>query len=350
MTISTRALGALLAVALLAVGPAAAEDNCHPLTLFTSVPLSHREGDKRMFVPVTMQGKDKFMLLDTGGAVSEITPQVVDELGLNRRMLSFISVDVAGETSNQAATVAPFVIGTLTTQSMEFVVAPEKNLFGDSGTQYAGILGPNVLMQYDVDIDFGAPKLSLLSPDHCDGKVIYWPAAAVAVVPMRVLKSGHIIIPVELDGKTVSATLDTGADTSTLALPVAESDFGLKLGSADTPYAGDMYGKPGAALYHHKFSSLSFGGIAVSNLDVTILPDFLKDKYKPGPEIGTRLADPVSNSEFSDMLLGMNVLRHLHVYIAYKERKLYITPASPSQPTAVANGAGAPAAAPAVSH
>ncbi len=345
-----RALGALFAALLLGAGSASAEDNCHPLTLITTVPLSQREGDKRMFVPVTMQGKDKFMLLDTGGAVSEITPQVADELGLNRRMLSFISVDVAGETSNQAATVSPFVIGQLTTRSMELVIAPEKNLFGNSGTQYAGILGPNILKQYDVDIDFGAPKLSLLSPDHCDGKVIYWPAAAVAVVPMRLLKSGHIIISVELDGKTVSATLDTGADTSTLTLPVAESDFGLKMGSADTPYAGEMYGQSGAALYHHKFSSLSFGGIAVSNLDVTILPDFLKDKYTPGPDIGTRLADTTKTSEFSDMLLGMNVLRHLHVYIAYKEQKLYITPAGPSQALTAANGAASSATQPAVSH
>ena len=42
------------------------------------------------------------------------------------------------------------------------------------------------------------------------------------------------------------------------------------------------------------------------------------------------------------MLIGMNVLRHLHIYIAYKEQKIYITPA------------GAPAAQPsdsaAVSH
>jgi hypothetical protein len=28
------------------------------------------------------------------------------------------------------------------------------------------------------------------------------------------------------------------------------------------------------------------------------------------------------------MLIGMDILSHLHLYIAYKERKLYITPAS----------------------
>jgi hypothetical protein len=42
------------------------------------------------------------------------------------------------------------------------------------------------------------------------------------------------------------------------------------------------------------------------------------------------------------MLIGMNILRHLHIYIAYKEHKLYITPAG--TPTATAEStAAAPA-------
>ena len=282
------------------------------------------------------------MLLDTGGAMSEITPQVADELGLQRRMLGFIEVNVAGETSNQAADVSTFAIGQLTTKSIEMVVSPFEKLFSGD-TRYAGLIAPNILKQYDVDIDFGAPKLSLLSPDHCDGKVIYWPASAVAVVPMRVLKSGHIIVSVQLDGKPVTAELDTGATMSTLTLPVAESDFGLKMGSPDTPYLSEMTDKPGAAIYHHRFKSLDFDGVAIGNLDVAILPDFLKDKYKQGPQIGSRLGDSPNEGEFADMLLGMNVLKHLHVYIAYKEQKLYITPASPPNVATKDTGSTTPA-------
>ena len=38
------------------------------------------------------------------------------------------------------------------------------------------------------------------------------------------------------------------------------------------------------------------------------------------------------------MLLGMNVLRHFHIYIAFKEKKLYITPAGvPAQSEAKPN-------------
>ena len=319
-----------------------AEDACHPLTLLTSVDLVRRDRDSRMYVPVSLQGKEKLMLLDTGGAVSEITSQVADELGLQRRMLGFVEVNISGETSNQAADVSNFTIGQLTTKSIELVVSPFEALF-NGDTRYAGLIAPNILRQYDVDIDFGAPKLSLLSQDHCDGKVIYWPANAVAVVPMRVLKSGHIIVSLQLDGKPVTAELDTGASMSTLTLPVAESDYGLKMGSPDTPYLSEMADKPGAAIYHHRFKSLDFDGVAVGNLDVAILPDFLKDKYKQGPEIGSRLGDSRTDGEFADMLLGMNVLKHLHVYIAYKEQKLYITPASAPSVATKETGAATPA-------
>ena len=321
-----RMCGALLAGLMMSCAASAfADDNCQPLTQFASVDLQRREHDTRMFVPVSINGVPKLMLLDTGGFMSEVTPQVVDELKLQHVTVQFSSVNLAGEESHRAADVSSFAIGQMTTGAVEFVIAPEPDLFhGD--LRFAGILAPNVLRFYDVDIDFGAPKLTLLSPDHCEGKVIYWPAAAVAVIPMRVLKFGHIAIPVELDGKTVNALLDTGASTTTLTQQVAESVYGLKMGSPETPYAADFFNKPGASVYRHRFLSLNFGGIAVSNLNIALIPDY-RDKLERAPGLGSRLGDPVEQAEFQDMLIGMNVLRHLHIYIAYKEQKLYVTPA-----------------------
>jgi hypothetical protein len=37
-----------------------------------------------------------------------------------------------------------------------------------------------------------------------------------------------------------------------------------------------------------------------------------------------------------DLILGMNVLSQMHVYIAYRERKLYITAADPQRAAASA--------------
>jgi predicted aspartyl protease len=316
-------------------GVRAAED-CHPLTLITSVDLVQRDGDPHVYVPVTINGKSRLMLLDTGGLKSEVTSQAVADLGLPYVSIRYSEVNLAGEESHQAATVDSFAIGQLTTKSVEFVVAPERQLF-QGEPEFAGIIAPNILKNYDVDIDFGGSKLSLLSPDHCEGKVIYWPASAVAVVPMRVLRSGHILVPVKLDGKDMSAVLDTGAYTTTLMMPFAESEFGLKMGSADTPKDSEMPDRPGAATYDHKFGSLSFGGVSVSNLSVAILPDFLRSKTGT-PQLGSRLASGGTHEQVPDMLIGMNVLRHLHVYIAYQEQKLYITQGDGAQATPVASG------------
>jgi len=317
-------------------GAAPAADDCKPLTLITQVDLLRREGDPHVFVPVAINGKQKLMLLDTGGWSTEVTSQAAADLGLPYVSIRYSEVNLAGEESHQAASVETFSIGRLTTKSVEFVVSPEKCLFLDE-PQYVGILAPNVLKNYDVDIDFGGNKLSLLSPDHCEGRVIYWPAGVVAVVPTRVLRSGHILVPVKLDGKDVDAILDTGTSTTTLMIPIAEDEFGLTMGSPDTPKASEMPERRGAVTYAHKFASLSFGGVAVSNLNVAILPDFLRNKAS-GPQLGSRLGESSNHEQVPDMLIGMNVLRHLHIYIAYREQKLYITPADGAQATPVAGG------------
>jgi predicted aspartyl protease len=337
---------AVLFFAALTTG-ARADEDCRPLTLITSVDLSSRVGDPHVFVPVTINSHQKLMLLDTGGWSSEVTSQAAADLGLPYVSIRYSDVNLAGEESHQAASVDSFSIGQLTTKSVEFVVAPDRYLFHDE-PEYVGFIAPNILKNYDVDIDFGGGKLSLLSPDHCEGKVIYWPASAVAVVPMRVLRSGHILVSVKLDGKDVNAILDTGASTTTLMMPVAEDDFGLKMGSPDTPKVAEMPDRPGAATYEHKFASLNFGGVAVSNLSVAVLPDFLRNKAG-GPQLGSRLGSSNAQEQVPDMLIGMNVLRHLHVYIAYREQKLYITQADGAQATPVANGT-APSTSPYSTH
>ena len=301
-----------------------ANADCAPLAIITSVDLTPASDHLAEFVPVSINGTDQLLLLDTGGAITELTAEAADAMKLERRKGPFQQYNVSGQYSDQYVN-ASLTLGALKSGKSDFVVAPGSNPFG-TGSSVAGILGPDILAHYDLHIDFGANKLTLLSPDHCEGKVIYWPASAVVVVPMKVLRSGHIIVPVSLDGKTINALIDTGASNTTLTTLSAESDFGLKLGDADTPKTGNLPDQPGAFTYKHTFKSLAFEGIAVSNPHVDIIPDMTKDVVANNPELGTRLADTKRAEDKIDMLLGMNVLRHFHLYVAYKEEKLYITP------------------------
>jgi predicted aspartyl protease len=252
---------AVLAAACVLASPAIADDQCGKLTLVTSVDM-HIGNDGRVYVPVTIDGVSKSMLVDTGGFFTEMAQTTVDELKLNIRHTGLELVGVAGETTNIAAR-ASFKLGSLSSDSMDFMVS--KLDFATDAPDAAGIIAPNLLRSYDVDLDFGGKKFNLISQDHCDGQVVYWHADAVAVVPMHVNASGHIIVPVKVDGHPLSALLDTGASDSVMNLDTAQIEFGLTPGAPDTLADGFLSGGKGLATYHHRFKSLEFAGITVGS-------------------------------------------------------------------------------------
>jgi len=335
-------------LAILATGAAIARaDTCPPLQIIASVRLAY-DVSGRPFVPVTLGTAKKFMLVDTGGALSMIGQTVVDELQLPHRRAGVRQYGVSGTYSDQAAEVSPFAIGNLVADHMDLMIAPDKS---DFSGEAAGIIGPAILRNYDAEFDFGGSKFNLISQDHCPGKVIYWPAAGIAAIPMRVAKiAGHIVVPVTLDGITLNALVDTGATNTFITSRTAESNFNLKLGSVDAPDVGPLMGSPGARIYRHTFHSLSLEGIAVGNPVVGIIPDLMRNAVSNGSPIGSRLSNNDEAVSLEDITLGIDVLKHLHLYIAYKEQMLYVTPAEPTDAqapnpaTAAAAGTRAPTA------
>jgi len=309
-------------------GTAQADTACPPLTLIASVDM-HIGDDGRVYVPAKISGTPKSMLVDTGGFFSEITQSTVAELKLDTHHVGLQLIGVAGDTTNVVAR-APFAIGNLRADNMDFMVMGTVHDFAEDVTDAAGILAPNLLSSYDVDLDFGGRKFNLLSQSHCEGKVVYWPADAVAVVPFAINSDGHIIVPVTVDGHRFSAVLDTGATNTVFNLEIAKFAFSLVPGSSDTPVRGKLIGSSGPTnTYSHRFGALSLEGIAVANPEIELLPDLMRNKRmdpKDSLEHGTRLSDPSHAVGSGDMILGMDILHHLHVYIAYKEKKLYITP------------------------
>jgi len=94
--------------------------------------------------------------------------------------------------------------------------------------------------------------------DHCAG-VTALPTSATAI-PFS-LVNGHIVLTVTLDGKDISAILDTGSTETNLRADAAHSEFALVLGAPDTPENGRLEGVADLPTYDHVFKSLGFGGI-----------------------------------------------------------------------------------------
>jgi predicted aspartyl protease len=313
---------AIVASLMLVAGHATA-DTCAPQTFVASVDIT-LDPTGRPLIPVTMETTNKLMLVDTGGVLSEITPQAADELHLPQKNVGTLLYDVSGRATGRAATLSNFSLGQLKAKSFDLMVGTDMDLGSDP--RIAGVFAPSNLGQYDVDFDFGGSRFSLLSQDHCEGKVIYWKTDTVAVVPIKISHAGHIVLPILLDGHTLTALLDTGSDGTYVTRTSAEGALALDMDAPDVTEVGTLPDRPNAKMYQHVFKSLSLEGISIANPTVGIIPDLTRFLFTQPPPLGTHIQAPPDPDAEATVILGMNVLRHLHVYIAYKEHKLYITP------------------------
>jgi len=295
---------------------------CGLLNRLTTLDLKPGQ-DPRPVVPAIIGDTPVDLLIDTGGVFSALYPWAVRTLNLRTFETAAQMANIAGQMSNHGVHLPPLTLGRIRQERLNFMVLPGAD---DPNAPHpiAGILAPNILMNVDLDFDFGAHKLNLISQNHCDGKVLYWSAPAVAIVPFRADAGGHVSFPVTLDGKRVTAILDTGAIDTLLKLTVAQLNYDVDVTAPDVERAG-------ADVYRKRFSTLTIEGISVTAPMITLIPDRVKVTAEQRP-VGSMIRD--TDYGLPDLIIGMSVMSKLHVYIAYKERKVYITAAN-SEPAAV---------------
>jgi predicted aspartyl protease len=290
---------------------AAAADACKPLRLINSIKMTTNSDRSRFYVPVAINGTPKNLILDTGGGLTHILQSVAKELKLGDTYSRLATRDLSGNESDRAVRVATFDLGNQRGENLKFQLAPMTALPDDA----AGLLSTDLFLQYDIDLDFGAERLNYFSQDHCEGKVAYWPERPLAILPVD-LSGGHLNVDVTLDGEVYQAVLDTGAPITTTSVADIAGPFHLRRGSPDLPVIAEAKDNPGLKVYAHNFQRLSFGDITVLHPQIGLLP-----------EVGTGAVPFGSAPRLRMIIIGMNVLKQLHIYIAYGEKKLYITPA-----------------------
>ncbi|HKQ10489.1 MAG TPA: pepsin/retropepsin-like aspartic protease family protein [Rhizomicrobium sp.] len=307
-----RAAIALLLVWLAPSTAIAAETASCSLKLVNSIPITMAAGGARPLVAVTINGTQKQFLLDTGGYATQISATAAEELKLPVTESYVKMLDLYGNVSTQAVKVDTFVLGRLGDRNtrMPILTLPENAL-------YSGLLAADYMGKYDIELDFAGGKMNYFSSDHCPGKVVYWPAAAIAAVPMR-FPDHHLILDVSLDGHPFRAIVDTGAPGTTLSMAEAKRVFDITAEDKDKDF-------------EHVFQKLSFEGLEVANPRIAIIPDKVGSKDPNNSFVtGSRVKriddlDPTAPK----MLIGMNILSKLHLYIAFSENKIYVTPGAP---------------------
>ena len=317
-------LTASFALAVMSVAAPAIAAECGALPLLTTLDMNIAETGVPI-IPATIADKPVKLLVDTGGAFSMLTKRTVRELGLKTGQAGVEIRNIRGQASSEMIRLPSLTLGRLNPGSVAFMVDPAADNPNDTRPPFFhGVLAPDFLANVDVDFDFAANKLNIISQNHCAGKVVYWQAPTVAIVPMAIDQSGHITLRMELDGKRVNAMLDTGASNTNLNLNTARQMFNVDVNAPDVEKVGDLKGGYTASIYRRRFKSLAFEGVVINNPMIDLLPDMLSGQGAPAPRTGSIIRE---NRALPDVILGMTTLSQLHLYIAYKERKVYITAA-----------------------
>jgi hypothetical protein len=185
--------------------------------------------------------------------------------------------------------------------------------------------------------------MKYFSPDHCPGHVVYWPHAALSITPMT-FRDRHIRLPVKVDGKELTAEIDTGATNTSMNADAARRLFDIVPESAGNI---PLNSQGMVAAFGRVFSTLDFEGVAVSNPHVVIMPNLVGTKDpNNGFQTGSRAKKVDDDVDRPDMLIGMDILKKLHLYIAFGEKRIYIseasTPTQANEPPASAATASTP--------
>jgi predicted aspartyl protease len=289
-------------LAFLFTAPAAFADDdatdCR-LRLYATLPIDASAHDHSL-VPIVLEGHEKEFVVDTGSPMSMIKAGVVDELGLSRhRVIGLDSYVGSGREIKERAVVPDCLLGRMRGRDLDVRILPDNELEPSA----AGILGADILRNYDIEFDFAANRMNIYSPDHCRGKVIYWTHDPYAAIRFDILPGYHIVIPVELDGVQMRAMIDTGAPFAMMLTDTARSKFSWDTDPPELRREGGAHSD-----YVYPFKMLSLGPASIHAPTVHMRDRFLVNG--------------------ADLLLGLAALRAFHIYISYEERTIFLTTAS----------------------
>ena len=280
------------------------------------------DGQGHALIPLVLD-KPRMMIVDTGGARSELYSSVVNEMKLPTtdadeaarknaypfgKMVAF-----NGYVSDTVAVVPSVSFGVLKFANPTFSVVGDSRTPPLADNEVAGALGPSHLMTFDVEFDFAAGKMNLYLQnfqDNCADRLVYW-SNRYAAVPFTLSPEGHIRFVMRLDGKDVKAVLDSGAPFSSI-----DSDLAFTRFKVEGSSGGSNTGSHGARLAVHRFQSLAIGGVEFRNPELVLVPD----------EVSLE-----ANSPVPDVILGLREMSFFHIFIAYSQSRIYLTLANPTE-------------------
>jgi len=279
-----------------------------------------------VLVPVTLQGKNLWMILNTAQTRSGLLQSTVSALNLHPHALpSDMQVVYGEQTITKQVSVDTLTLGSVRYRNELLDVVPEDPVVGtstDGSVPVAGFLGSDLFVNVDFELDLAHRTLNLYSQDHCTGAVVYWSDTA-AKIPTYRGGLGELYFPIEVEGRKIEAVISTGSAESSFRIDVAQRVFGFDEKSKNSRVAtrnGERF----------VTMTLSTPGLSVPNAHLVLTQPmkWCAVTHGSGDVVGYTGCLGVH-----PLMLGRSVLEKLHLYFATQEQMLYVTPTdSETQP------------------
>lgn len=288
-------------------------DNCHierqaslPIAFIGFVPT----------VPVHINRHLVSMGVDTGSTTTVLTPDTVKRLNLPQDYHSHSNTftGLGGNTHANTALLdsLEFAHAVELMKSVPVIViggpheAQSSNALAASpspGATMAGLIGTELLSNYDVEFRFPAHILNLYRVSNCDKITPPWEGRYTAI-PITLSETKRFVVPIELDGHQVTAIFDTGSSglriSRSAALRIGVTQVML---ARDPVQQGQRVGNQTYQVASHRFAQLTIGRETFSGPRIDVVPFPLTE---------------------SDMLIGEDYMHARRFWLSYSTKTLFL--------------------------
>ena len=125
-----------------------------------------------------------------------------------------------------------------------------------------------MLGKFDIDLDLPNHRMSLYERGHVHAGM---GRSRAEIRIGRSAVNGHMFFPVRLDSRKITATIDTGAQRTTLSVATAHAmGSRMRYWRGDRPVETRGFGGGQLASRIHRFASLTVGNIRLSNPEIVV--------------------------------------------------------------------------------
>jgi predicted aspartyl protease len=276
--------------------------NCEP-NLIARLPVELH--GPLMTVPVSINGQALRLYVDSGAERTTISERAAARLHLPRDMGRIVtSTGIGGSTVSADGVVSDFTLGTVRLTPVQRVGIGKFSFDADPNPPADGLLGADVLLAFDLDIDVPGKALTIYSLHGCTNSRPRWQEPYEAIQGVTAQKD-RLLIPFQLNGVSGRAILDTGASATTIGLRMAQR-MGLteEAMSLDRKIVQRGVGTGSVTAHYHWFREMRVGPAAIQGLMLSVLP---------------------TDAGVGDALIGQDFLAGRRVWLSFPTKQVFVS-------------------------